>query len=92
MYVFGVDIGGTGVKSGIVDENGKIVIKSSVKTGRERGYEEIVADIAAQLKKLAADAGIDMKEISGVGIGCPGAIDSALGLFVQPRVGACGSS
>ena len=50
MYVFGVDIGGTGVKSGIVDENGKIIIKSSIKTGRERGYKEIVADIAAQLK------------------------------------------
>ncbi len=80
MYVFGVDIGGTGVKSGIVDENGKIVIKSSIKTGRERSYEAVIADIAEQLKKLAVDAGIDINEITGIGIGCPGAIDSALGI------------
>ena len=42
MYVFGVDIGGTGVKSGIVDEQGKIVVKSSIKTDRSRDYKAII--------------------------------------------------
>ena len=80
MYVFGVDIGGTGVKSGIVDEQGKIVVKSSIKTDRSRDYKAIIKDIGAQLIALAEEAKIPMSELSGVGIGCPGAIDSARGI------------
>lgn len=79
MYVFGVDIGGTGVKAGIVDEQGKIVIKSSIPTDRGHDYKVIVKDIADQLKKLAADSGIAMSEISAIGVGCPGAINSQKG-------------
>ena len=80
MYVFGVDIGGTGVKSGIVDEQGKIVVKSSIKTDRSRDYKAIIKDIGAQLIALAEEAKIPMSELTGVGIGCPGAIDSARGI------------
>ena len=79
MYVFGIDIGGTGVKSGIVDDKGKIIIKSSIPTSRSLDYKVIVKDIAEQLKKLCADSGIALSEISAIGIGCPGAINSKKG-------------
>ena len=80
MYYVGVDIGGTNVKAGIVDENGKIVIKSSIPTGRERAFEVIVSDIAEQIKKLCVDGAISMDEIQGIGMGCPGAINSKEGV------------
>ncbi|MFR6640351.1 MAG: ROK family protein [Christensenellales bacterium] len=80
MYVFGVDIGGTGVKSGIVNEKGEILIKSSVPTDKGHDYRVIVKDIAAQLVALCSESGIKIDEISGIGIGCPGAIDSAKGV------------
>lgn len=79
MYVFGVDIGGTGVKAGIVDESGRIVIKSSIPTDRGHDYKVIVKDIAEQLKKLASDSGVSMDEIKAIGVGCPGAINSKKG-------------
>lgn len=79
MYVFGVDIGGTGVKAGIVDDSGKIVIKSSIPTDKGHDYKVIVKDIGNQLIKLSEDSGIPLSEISGVGIGCPGAINSKKG-------------
>lgn len=79
MYYFGVDIGGTGVKSGIVDENGKIIIKSSIATDKGHDYKVVVRDIAKQLEKLLADSGISMSEIGGAGIGSPGAVNSAAG-------------
>ncbi len=79
MYVFGVDIGGTGVKSGIVDEKGKIIAKSYILTDKGHDYKVIVKDIAQQLKSLAKEAGIELSEISGIGIGCPGAINSKKG-------------
>ncbi len=80
MYVFGVDVGGTGIKSGIVDENGKIVIKSSIPTDKGHDYEVIVKDIANQLNALCEESGIPLTEIGGIGVGCPGTIDSAKGV------------
>ncbi|MBR6773910.1 MAG: ROK family protein, partial [Clostridia bacterium] len=79
MYIFGVDIGGTGIKSGIVDETGKIVIKSSIPTNADAGYEVIIKNLANQLKKLCEDSGIALSEVSAIGIGCPGAINSKKG-------------
>lgn len=79
MYIFGVDIGGTGIKLGIVDETGKIVIKSSIPTNADAGYEVIIKNLANQLKKLCEDSGIALSEVSAIGIGCPGAINSKKG-------------
>lgn len=81
MYVFGVDIGGTGVKAGIVNEEGKIVIKSYIRTDASLDYKKIAKDIADQLIKLSSDSGIAITEISGIGIGCPGAINSKKGVI-----------
>ena len=37
MYYIGIDLGGTNIKAGVCDENGKILIKDSVKTHVEKG-------------------------------------------------------
>ncbi|MBQ8882060.1 MAG: ROK family glucokinase [Clostridia bacterium] len=79
MYAFGVDLGGTGVKSGIVNERGEIVIKSTIKTDPSHDYRIIMHDIANQLKDLASRADIPMDQIKGVGIGSAGAINSRAG-------------
>lgn len=79
MYVFGVDIGGTGIKAGIVDGNGSIAVKSSIPTDRSLDPEKIASDIAAQLLELSERARIPVSEISGIGVGCPGAIDGERG-------------
>ena len=52
-YYAGLDLGGTFVKGGIVDEEGKILVKDKIPTGRERPYTEIAADMA-RLVKVAA--------------------------------------
>lgn len=79
MYAFGVDIGGTGIKAGIVDDCGKVIVKSSIPTDRSLDYKIIVAQIADQLKALCDKSGIALNDIAGVGIGCPGAINSKKG-------------
>lgn len=79
MYAFGVDIGGTGIKAGIVDEKGAVAIKSSIVTDRGYDYRKIAADIAGQLRSLSAESGIAISETAGIGVGCPGAINSKKG-------------
>ena len=79
MYRIGIDLGGTNIAAGLVDENYKIVSKASVPTAPERGAEAIVADMALLCRKLCASNNIELSDIASVGIASPGAIDSAAG-------------
>ncbi len=82
MYYIGIDLGGTNIAVGLVDEKGKIVEKMSVLTNAERDYKEIVADMAAVSKQVIEKFGITEKDVAGVGIGCPGSIDNENGVCV----------
>lgn len=80
MYYAGIDLGGTNIAVGIVDENGNIIEQMSAPTGAERDYREIVKDMADIVKKLCEKLSISEKDIKAVGIGCPGSIDSEKGI------------
>lgn len=81
MYV-GVDVGGMSVKAGIVDDSGKILYKYSIETGADRTMPEIVHDMAAMIDKTIKDSGVPVSEISGIGLGIPGASDQEKGEIV----------
>ena len=78
-YYTGIDLGGTFIKCGIVDETGRILVKDKISTGKDRPYKEIAADIAAIAVRLAERAGVVPE---GVGIGSPGTVDSGRGVIV----------
>ena len=80
MYYAGIDLGGTNIAAGIVDESGKMIKSMSVPTRAERDFREIVKDMAELVKKLADTAGIPIGDIEAAGIGCPGSIDSERGI------------
>ena len=72
MYRIGVDLGGTNIAVGLVDEEKKLVKKKSVPTGAERPAEQIVDDIAAVCRALCTEAGVPLSEIVSVGLATPG--------------------
>ena len=72
MYRIGVDLGGTNIAVGLVNEELQIVKKKSTPTGAERPGEEIVKDIAALCRDICAEEGIDPKTLACVGIATPG--------------------
>lgn len=80
MYRLGVDLGGTNIVAGVVDENFKIIATGKRKTNFPRPGEEIVKDIAAAVKDAIYNAKIDVKDIVSFGIGSPGAINSKDGI------------
>ena len=79
MLYIGLDVGGTTFKAGVVNEKGEILCKDAMPTGIERPYQEIIADMAALCKKVAADAGVEMKDIASIGVGVPGMFDNKTG-------------
>lgn len=77
MYQIGIDIGGTTIKAGLV-KDGRIVSWKTVVTDIDSGADKIITDIAGLVNSLKDDAGD--KIITGVGIGCPGAVNSCTGV------------
>lgn len=76
MYYVGIDLGGTTIKGGIVDEAGKILISKAIPTNPERNGEEIIKSIADLSIELINECNIDISKINSIGIGSPGLIDS----------------
>ena len=80
MYRIGIDLGGTNIAAGLVNEEYKIIAKASVPTDADRGAEAIVDDIAALCKRICEENGIAISDVDAIGIASPGAIDSAAGV------------
>lgn len=82
MYYIGVDIGGTGIKVGIVAENGEIICKQSAPTQASEGYEVLTKDIANLIEKTLDEAKISIDDVKSIGMGCPGSIDDKNGIVL----------
>lgn len=81
MYKLGIDLGGTNIVAGVVDENYKIVATGSVKTNCPRPAEEIADDMALAAKTAIENAGLKISDIDAMGVGSPGAIDPVNGVI-----------
>ena len=81
MYYLGIDLGGTNIVAGVVDEDGNILVKASCKTNAPRPEEELCDDMAAVALKALESAGLTKDDISFVGIGAPGAVNGETGII-----------
>ena len=71
-YYIGIDIGGTNIACGIVDDDFNIVARAKVKTNAPRPYAEILEDIKKSVRLACEELGISPSDASSIGIGCPG--------------------
>ncbi len=81
MYRIGIDLGGTNIAAGIVNESFEIVCKASIPTGADRPAAEIAADMAAICHTVCEKAGISPAEIASVGIASPGIANHDTGVI-----------
>ena len=81
MLYIGVDLGGTGIKAGVVNERGEILSKGSTPTMKERPYQAIIRDIAALCEDVAKQANVAMADIAAIGVGVPGICDPKTGII-----------
>ncbi len=82
MYTLGIDLGGTNIVAGVVDENHKIIATAKVKTNSPRPAEEIADDMAKACLMACENAGISIKDVAACGVGSPGAINPVTGTVV----------
>lgn len=80
-YYVGIDLGGTNIVAGVVDENYNIITKASVKTNRPRPAKEIADDMGKVALQAIANANLSVDDIEWVGIGTPGIANSKDGII-----------
>lgn len=79
----GIDLGGTNIKSALVDDEGRLLAFHTEPTHAERGPEDTAARMGGTVHALAAQAGIAAADIARVGLGTPGPQDLAAGIILR---------
>ena len=79
-YAIGIDLGGTNIKAGGVNPEGKILFKTSIPTGAENGYRYVVNQIIRACEIVIGKLG----KPDGIGIGAPGVVDFKTGEVKSP--------
>ncbi len=75
-YCMGVDVGGTSVKLGLFETEGKLLDKWEIPTRKEKHGEQILPDVAASILKKLEERKIRREDVAGVGMGIPAPVDS----------------
>lgn len=75
MYYIGVDIGGTGVQAGVVDENGQILFRKECPTDVLSGFEKIMEDINQLVRIMLEENDVQISEVKSIGFGVPSFIN-----------------
>ena len=75
MYFIGVDIGGTGVQAGIVNNEGEILFRKECVTRVNDGFETVMDDINNLVRDLLSENNLDINEIKSIGFGVPSFIN-----------------
>lgn len=81
MYNIGIDLGGTNIVVGVVNEKNEIIGKGKRKTNIPRPADAIFDDMYSAALDAVEQAGITMDDIEYVGLGTPGAVDPENGVI-----------
>ncbi|MBI1829837.1 MAG: ROK family protein [Planctomycetes bacterium] len=80
----GLDVGGTSMKAGVVDDAGKPLASVSVPTEAHRGQEVGLEHMCEAIRQAIASAGLKLRDISAIGVATPGTMDIPAGIILDP--------
>lgn len=91
MKYVGVDIGGTNLKAGLVDESGTLLATQKMKVASIVDREGLAWTVASLVQELAKAANIPVSDVASVGVGVPGTVDIRAVLSRIPATFPCGT-
>ena len=80
MVYIGIDVGGTGIQMGVVDQQGHIIAKDGIVTRTDIPFEEQVKAMADCALSTLEKSGHTMDDLAAVGIGIPGIAEPGTGV------------
>jgi glucokinase len=80
----GIDVGGTNIKIGLVDDHGATVAYRSIETEQERGAADGAKRIGAAVRELIAEGGVSAADVARAGLATPGPMDIPGRMLLNP--------
>ena len=72
MVYIGIDVGGTGIQVGVVDEGGHILHKGAIVTRTDIPYQDQIKAMADCVLDTLAQNNVPLSEVKSIGVGVPG--------------------
>ncbi len=83
-FFVGLDVGGTSMKGGIVDDEGKSLGSVNLPTEAHRGQEFGLERMCETIRHAVASANLTLKDVAAIGVATPGTMDIPAGLILDP--------
>lgn len=83
-YYVGIDLGGTNIKAGLVDQDGRVLSKLSIPTEASGGPDVVIERMCRAGQEAIDKAQITKEHIRAIGIGAPGSLDHKSGVILEP--------
>lgn len=80
MYYLGIDLGGTNIAVGIVDENYQIIARATSKTKTD-SPEQVADAMAETAREALKNANLTLDDVPWIGVGSPGTVNKATGII-----------
>jgi glucokinase len=81
----GIDLGGTKIQTVVVDADNKALGQNRRPTPTEGWPENVAGEMLSSMREAAEQAGVDTRELAGVGVGSPGDADEKTGVVSDAR-------
>ena len=82
----GIDLGGTNIKAALVDRQGRILARDLRPTGSQEGAKAVVRHMVDGVEAVAAQGGVPVKALAGVGVGVPAVISAQGVALLAPNL------
>lgn len=82
MVYIGIDVGGTGIKVGVVSPEGKLLAQGETPTLVGRPYQDIIRDMAECMRRVMTEGGFKDEDVVSIGVGIPGVADAKTGTVI----------
>jgi glucokinase len=83
-FFVGVDVGGTNIKVGIVDDRGHTIGFTNFSTQSHLSPEVAIADVNEAIDALSRETSIPLTDLTSIGLGTPGTMDISKGIILEP--------
>jgi glucokinase len=80
----GIDVGGSSIKGGVVDDGGRVLSSVSLATEAHLGQEHGLERMCATVREAVAAAKLSLADIAAIGVATPGTMDIPAGLILDP--------
>ncbi|MGB9679993.1 MAG: ROK family protein [Thermoanaerobacteraceae bacterium] len=83
-FICGIDLGGTKISTGIINEKGELLNIIKIPTMAEQGPTTVIERIYKSVLMVLEKAKLNISDLKGIGIGSPGPIDAKKGIIIDP--------